>query len=137
MTIVNGKDKNFGQSSAGLPDVSQAIIQIFQPTIVGIIKDTQVDGYTQTIIERYIKTQGARIQNPNKLIISKSGERIWDSNDIYFLNDINLVADDLFLFQNVQYRVIVVENWPEYGYNKYSVVQDYKKLFESKRPIAI
>jgi hypothetical protein len=126
--ITNGKDLDFGQSAAGVPDVSQAVIQLFQPVVVGIIKNMQVDGYPQPIVEQYIKTKGVRIQTPNRLVMSKTGERIWDSLDMYFLNDINLKADDLFLFQNVQYRVIVVEEWSEYGYNKYSVVQDYTKI---------
>lgn len=129
MPIVNGKDLDFGQSASGLPDQAAAVMNILQPVTVGIIKATQVKGYTQTLVESYIKTKGARIQNPNRLVISKTGERIWDTIDIYFLNDINLVADDLFLFQKVQYRVIVVEEWTEYGYNKYSVIQDFTKLY--------
>lgn len=127
--ITNGRNKSFGQASAGLPDVSPAIMNLFQPVTVGIIKTTQVDGYTQTIVTKKIKTRGVRIQNPNQLVMSKSGERIWDSVEIYFLNDINLAADDLFLFQGVQYRVVTTEEWTEYGYNRYSVVQDYTKIY--------
>jgi len=127
--IKNGKDKAFGQSSAGLPDVSPAVMNLFQPVAVGIIKATQINGYTQTIISSRIKTKGVRIQTSNQLVISKTGERIWDSVEIYLLNDINLEADDLFLFQGIQYRVVTTEEWSEYGYNKYSVVQDYTKIY--------
>lgn len=129
--IINGKDLPFGQSSAGVPDVSEAIRSLFQPVQVGIIKATQIKGYTQTFVESYISTQGVRVQNPNALVINKTGERIWDSVNIYFLNDILLEADDLFLFNDIQYRVMVLETWPEYGYNKYSVVQDFTKLDKS------
>jgi len=127
--IKNGKDKAFGQSSAGLPDVSPAVMNLFQPVTVGIIKATQVGGYTQTIVTERIRTKGVRIQNPNQLVMSKTGERIWDSVEIYFLNDINLAADDLFIFQGIQYRVVATEEWTEYGYNRYSVVQDYTKIY--------
>lgn len=135
MLIKNGKDLDFGQSAAGVPDVSAGIAQLFQPVTVGIIKDTQVNGYTQTIVERYIQTRGVRIQNSNRLVVSKTGQRIWNSIDIYFLNDINLVADDLFLFQKIQYRVMVLESWAEYGYNRYSVIQDYTKLYLGNRNV--
>ncbi len=128
MGIINGKDLSFGQSSAGLPDVSDSIRNTFQPVVVGIVFSTQVNGYTQSVVSKFIKTKGARIQTANKLVISKTGERIWDSIDIYFLRDILLVADDLFVFNSLQYRVIVVEEWPEYGFNRYSVTQDYSKI---------
>lgn len=134
--IVNGKDLPFGQSSAGLPDVSQAIRQVFQPVTIGIISSTQVKGYTQTVVQEYINTKGVRIQTPNNLVITKTGERIWDSVEVYFLNDVNLKADDLFLFGNIQYRVLVVEEWSEYGFNKYAVRQDYTKIYQVE-PVVI
>lgn len=127
--IVNGKDLKFGQASAGLPSLAEGVISLFQPVRVGIIKTLQVKGYTQTIVESYIDTKGVRVQNSNTLKMTKTGERIWDSVDIYFLSEIELAADDLFLFNDVQYRVLLTEEWTEYGYNKYSVVQDYTKLF--------
>lgn len=133
--IINGKDLPFGQSAAGLPSVAEAIISLFQPTVVGIIIDTQVNGYTQTIVSQYINTKGVRIQDSNNLVISKTGERIWDSVTMYFLSEIDLVADDLFLFNEIQYRVVALETWPEYGYNKYSVLQNYKKLDSSSRTV--
>ena len=126
--IQNGKDKPIGQASAGLPNVSDAVMSFLQPVRVGIIKASQIKGYTQTVVTKFIFTQGARIQNANNLVITKAGERIWDSMDVYFLSDIVLAPDDLFLFGDTQYRVLVVEDWTEYGYNKYSVLQDYTKL---------
>jgi len=134
--ITNGKNLDFGQSAAGLPNVGQGVIQLFQPVTVGIIANTQVNGRTQTIITKYVKTQGVRIQTPNKLVMSKSGERIWDAQEVYFLSDIVLVADDLFLFNKFQFRVLEVENWTEYGYNRYAVLQDYTKIYEVK-PVSI
>lgn len=134
--ITNGKDLDMGQASAGLPSVAEGIVSLFQPVTVGIIKATQIKGYPQTIVTQYIKTKGVRVQNPNALVISKTGERIWDSNYVYFMNDVNLVADDLFLFNSIQYRVIVTEAWTEYGYNKYSVIQDYTKI-ASYKPVSI
>ncbi len=115
-------------SANALPNVGDAVSYLFQPVRVGIIKATQVKGYTQTFVQRYVATHGARVQNPNRLVVTKTGERIWDSMDIYFTSSIILVADDLFLFAGVQYRVIAVEDWTEYGYNRYSVLQDYTKL---------
>lgn len=126
--IRNAKDLDFGQSTAGLPSVADGIMQLLQPVKVGFITATQVDGYTQTIVSEYVETRGVRIQNASNLVITKTGERFWDSVEIYFLSDINLMTDDIFLFQGTQYRVLVTEEWTEYGYNKYSVVQDYTKL---------
>ncbi len=129
--ITNGKDTPLGQSTSALPSVAEGVITFLQPVQVGIIKTTQIKGYTQTFVEQYIDTKGVRIQNPNNLVVTKTGERIWDSLDIYFLSNILLVADDLFLYLGVQYRVMMVETWPDYGYNKYSVVQDYTKLSDN------
>lgn len=126
--VRNGKDLDFGQSGSGLPDVSQGVMNLFQPVNVGLISSTQQNGYTQTFVSRWVNTKGVRIQTPNNLVMTKTGERIWDSQDIYFLSDITLKADDLFIFQGIQYRVLVTEDWEDYGYNKYSVTQDYTKV---------
>jgi hypothetical protein len=136
MPIVNGKDLPFGQASAGLPDVSAAIMQLFQPVVVGIIKATQINGRTQTVIQKYINTQGVRIATDNKVVFSKTGERFWAHEDVYFLSDILLKADDLFLFNKTQYRVLAIEAWTEYGYNKYTVLQDYTKIYVAE-PVVI
>ncbi len=130
--ITNGKDLDFGQSAAGLPNVADAIMSLFQPVTVGIISSTQVNGRTQTIVERYIETRGVRIEITNPLVISKTGERLWECSDVYFLNDVDLKGDDLFLFNKLQYRVIATEPWPEYGFNRYHVQEDYTKLYAYK-----
>lgn len=130
--IVNAKDTPLNKSTSRLPNVRLAIIQYFQPVIVGIISATQVNGRTQTIIEKYISTQGVRIANNNKLVISKTGERFFNTEEIYFLSEILLKPDDLFLFNTTQYRVLATKQWTEYGYNKYSVTQDYTKLYQYK-----
>ena len=134
--IVNGKDLPMGQALAGLPDVSGAVIQFLQPVTIGIINATQINGRTQTIVEKYCDTQGVRIATDNKVVYSKTGERFWAHEDIYFMRDVILKIDDLFLFNQKQYRVLAIEQWTEYGYNKYTVLQDYTKLFEVK-PVVI
>lgn len=136
MKVTNGKDLPFGQSLAGLPNVAQAVIQYFQPVTVGIISATQINGRTQTIVQSYISTQGVRIAQDNKLVITKTGERFWSSENVYFTSDVVLKADDLFLFNSKQYRVLAVEAWTEYGYNKYSVLEDYTKLYQVK-PVTV
>ena len=130
--ITNGKDLDFGQSAAGLPNVADAIMQFFQPVTVGIISSTQVNGRTQTIVSKYIETRGVRIEDSDTLTISKTGERYWDTAEVYFLNDISLSVDDLFLFNKLQYRVVGIASWPEYGFNHYNVQQDYTKLYAYK-----
>lgn len=132
MKILNGKDLSFPQASAGLPNVLEGILQLFQPVTVGIIKNTQVNGYTQTYVSKYILTKGVRIQNPKTTVFTKTGERIWDIQDIFFPRDVELVADDIFLYNKKQYRVVQMEEWTEYGFNKYSVVQDYTRVDASR-----
>lgn len=128
--IVNGKFLPLGQQSAALPHVGEAVKNCFQPVAVGFIVSTQVDGYTQSLVRERIMTHGARIENPKSLVITKTGERIWKTTDIYFTRDVLLKADDLFLFNDIQYRVLETEEWTEYGYNRYRCVQDYRKIFE-------
>lgn len=130
--ITNGKDLDFGQAAAGLPNVADAIMSLFQPVTVGIISSTQVNGRTQTIVEKYIETRGVRIEDSDPLTISKTGERYWDTFEIYTLNDIELKVDDLFLFNKTQYRVMALASWPEYGFNHYHVQEDYTKLYAYK-----
>lgn len=130
--IINGRDQNAGQAAAGLPDVSDAIISLFQPCIIGIINTTPINGRNQTIVQKYINTRGVRIPRKRPLIIGKTGERYWNAHDVYFLNDNVLLANDLFLFNKIQYRVMESFEWTEYGFNQYAVLQDYTKLYEEK-----
>ena len=134
--IPNGRDLDMGQASAGLPDVSQAIMQMFQPCTVGIIKSTLVNGRIQTVVQKYVDTQGVRVPRKRPLVISKTGERYWNAQDIYFLSDTLLNADDIFLFNKMQYRVMESQDWTEYGFNQYGCLQDYTKIYEEK-PVVI
>lgn len=130
--IQNAKDRKIGENVGAMPYLAQAIQQIMQPIQVGIIKSQMINGYNQTVIEKYIQALAVRIQNPNHLVMTKTGERIWVSMDIYFTKDVTLQADDLFIYKKKQYRVIVTEDWSDYGYNKYSVIEDYTKIFTRK-----
>jgi hypothetical protein len=70
------------------------------------------------------------------IVITKTGERFWAHEEVYFPAEIDLKSDDIFLFNKIQYRVLEIENWTEYGYNKYTVLQDYTILYEVK-PVVI
>ena len=130
--IQNARDRKISDNVGSMPYMAQSIQQIMQPVQVGIIKSQMIGGYNQTVVEKYVKVLSVRIENPNHLVMTKTGERIWVSMDIYFTPDVILQPDDLFIYRGKQYRVIVTEEWSDYGYSKYGVIEDYTKLFTKK-----
>lgn len=123
--IQNANKKTVSQSTPGIPYVGDAITSFFQRIVFGIIQKTQVDGFTQEIIEE-VENYGVRQPfSPEQLKILKEGERSWNWSNLHCATDLILNTDDRILIHGVRYRVMSKTDYTEYGYLEYSIVEDY------------
>ena len=128
--MLNAKDRPFGQSAAGLPDVSEGITSFFQPLTFGVITQTVVDGYTNDAVVS-VSTKGMwSPMSPQEVAIKPEGERAWIWDSVFCLPDIVLYPGDRIVYQGVNYKVMSKRDWAAYGYLEYSVVNEF-----STRPV--
>lgn len=126
--ISNGKDRPLSASfSSGLPDVASAVTQNLQPVKIRVIKKTQIAGYTQETFTE-IKTMASRQpMRDEEIVIKPEGQRSWTWEKVHSLPDLNLKLDDIFIWNDIRYRVMSRRNWAQYGYVEYEVVSDFNR----------
>ena len=123
--IPNGKDVNILQSTQ-LPDVAPAVLNNLQNVLISIIVKTEVNNRT-------VKTPGTPVQTlaskvpykPQDSEILEEGWRAWKWFKLAIINDIGLNIGDLFVLNNVNYKVMSIYDAREYGLLGYIVCQDY------------
>lgn len=124
--ITNAKDIPLSLGASALPDVRDAVMALFQPIRVGIVVVERVNGFPSARISVSVNTLGVKQPMPEQLVVKKEGERSWRWFTIHCSPDLILRTDDIFVLNRVQYRVMSREDWAEYGYLKYEVIEDYR-----------
>jgi hypothetical protein len=121
--IKNGKNTAIGKTR--LPQVSEALLEWFQPLTFVAITKTQVNFRVQET-ETIIETQGVRQPlSAQEVQMKPEGQRKWKWELIQTLPDITLNVDDIIIFKNTRYRVMSRSDWAEYGYFEFHIVKDY------------
>ena len=119
-----GKNTPLRESSM-LPDMFTGVSAFRQNSKVGIVQKQIIDNRTQEIVV-WKNVMICRQAMDEKLSISKEGERSWRWHTIYAGPDLDLETDDIIVIHGTRYRIMDKENWQEYGYLKYSAIEDYK-----------
>lgn len=125
--IINAKDKPISLASSNLPNMGLAVRRWFQKLKFGVIKKTQLNGYTQEVVTE-LDSFGVRVPfTPEQLKILKEGERSWNWSTLYCNVDLILNTDDRVIIKGVKYRVMGKTDYTEYGYLQYDVIEDYNE----------
>lgn len=119
-----GKNTPIRESSM-LPDVSVGISALLQNMKVGVVQKRVINNRTEEVTV-WKDVLACRQAMPENLAISKEGERSWRWHTIYASPDLDLETDDLVIIRGIRYRIMDKENWQEYGYLKYSAIEDYR-----------
>lgn len=124
--IVNAKDTTVNLSHSNLPNLSVTIKKWFLQIDFVRVTKTIVDGETQETVSSE-SFQGV-IQNLNskELQLKEEAQRAWTWKTIHALPDLLLDVDDIFIYNSVNYRVMNVKDFTEYGYIEYHIVKDYE-----------
>lgn len=125
VSIVNAKDKSLTDNPSNLPNVSDALLQLFQP-----IKFTKVTksllNYSVTEVETSYDMMGVRQPlSAQKLAMKPEGQRQWQWEMIHAFPDLILIPDEIIVFNTVRYRVMEKFDWKEYGYVEYHIQRSF------------
>lgn len=123
--ITNASDTKLNQSGSNLPNLSNPITKWFLPTDFIRITKTIVDFEVQET-ESFETFQGV-IQNLNskELQVKPEAQRAWTWKMIHALPSLKLNVDDKIKYNDIEYRVMNVKDFSEYGYMEYHIVEGY------------
>lgn len=125
MPLINAKDLTIPNNVGGLPDVSAAVMTLLQPVTAMTVTQQLINGYYKPVVQT-IQTQASIQPLPQELAIKMEGERNWRWSLIHILPNIILDNNDLITLFGVQYKVMKKENWAQYGYVDYYVVEGFQ-----------
>ena len=122
--LTNAKNLTLPNNVGGLPDVGAAVMTLLQPVNVQVGIQQLVNGYYKPIF-RNIDTQASIQPLPQELAIKMEGERNWRWHLIHILPNVILNNNDTITLFGIQAKVMKKENWTQYGYISYIVVENY------------
>lgn len=124
--LQNAGKLTLSQNSSALPDVSAAVMDLLQPTTVKIITQQMINGYYEPTPPQLIQTQAAIQPLKQELAIKMEGERNWRWFMIHILPNVDLNNNDFITLFGIKYKVMGKENWFQYGYIMYHVVEYFQ-----------
>lgn len=125
MPLLNACNLTLPENTGGLPSVASAIMSLLQPVVVTIVTQQMINGYYKTI-SNVVKTQASIQPLPQNLEPKMEGERNWRWSLIHILPVIDLQNNNFITLFGVQYKVMKQENWTQYGYRSYFVVEAFQ-----------
>lgn len=128
MTIVNARDRKLGDASF-IPDVSPGLSNILQSVKMTTVEKFSVDGYIREITRTFATKAAKMPLSPQRLSLKPEGQRAWRWFIILTLSNVSLKPDDAMMIGGLQYRVMAKEDWKEYGYYRYEVVEGFQSEY--------
>ncbi|MDR1941236.1 MAG: hypothetical protein LBQ47_02810 [Endomicrobium sp.] len=122
--IKNGKDKKI--TGGGLPQVSEALLEWFEPLTFAVITKT-LNNFRVQETETIIETQGViQPMSAQEVQMKPQGQRKWKWETIHTLPNIALNVDDIIILNLTKYRIMGKYDWARYGYFEFHIVKDYE-----------
>lgn len=106
--------------------MSDTVANLFQLLIFE--KIVKVVDATYQVIETMapVQFQGVVMTLPTrKLVMRSQGQRRWKVKQLYCWPNVPLTPDDVVKYEGVQYRVGETEDFKQYGYFGFGLLQDY------------
>jgi hypothetical protein len=123
--IPNAKDTNLGQNPGTLPDMSGDIANWFQLIVMERITKAVVNFVVQETTEPVLFQGIVQPFSANQLSMKPEGQRAWKWLKIICWANVPLVPDDVVVYEGVQYRVIDLYDWKQYGFREYNIQSDF------------
>lgn len=122
---MNAKNLQLPNNVGNLPDVSAAVMELLQPVTVEVIIQQMINGYYEPI-SKMIATQATIQPMKQELAIKMEGERNWRWSMIHILPNVDLQNNDFITLFGIKYKIMGRENWFQYGYIMYHVVEAFQ-----------
>jgi hypothetical protein len=114
-------------AALSLPTVRTTITSWFRPIVLGKITKSIVDFEIREAIKE-LRCMGV-IQPfaPAQLRLKPEGQRSWQWKMLHTTPDVHLENDERFKIKGIPYRVMSHQDYSDYGYRAYELVEDYTK----------
>lgn len=123
--LHSAKDVGLQSNPGTLPNMADTISNWFQLLVMERLVKTVVN-FQVVETTTPIQFQGVVVPEPSrKLIMAPNGQRVWKSKTLYCYPNVPVAPDDVVLYENIQYRVLAGQDFKEYGYRSYILVQDF------------
>ncbi len=123
--IISARSLPLAGPNAALPNVSGALQSWLIPMTFGQITKTVVNFIVKEIVTP-VSFQG--VWQPltlQKLRMKPEGQRSWSWYMVHTTTDLALKVDDVVSYLGTQYRVTEQNDYHEYGYFEYHLVNDF------------
>lgn len=125
--IINASDRPFSQTVLSVPNMSSALDNWFQQLKMSIVTKTIVNFI---LVESLVEQTIMAVRQPlsaRQLLIKPEGQRGWNWETLHVQGfNHNFDLDSVVIFNNIRYRVMQKNEWQEYGYVEYHIVQDFE-----------
>lgn len=124
--IVPANQRSVQDAATAMPSMRSTITGWFQTLILSRVRKKIVD---RESVEAVWKQQCFGVLqpfSPRQLSIKPEGERAWIWVMLHTTSDVDLQPDEEFFIKDVRYRVMSTNNYNDYGYVQYELVQDYQ-----------
>lgn len=123
--ITNGRDILLSQSTGTVPDMSDALLDWFQPMVfTKILKE--VINFQNVETPTDVDFMGVwQPLSAQKLMMKPEGQRSWSWFQVHSSPSLQLNPDEVITYQGVQYRVMARYDYSLYAYLEYHLVMDY------------
>jgi hypothetical protein len=125
--IKNASSVLLNQNSGTLPNVSAAILNYFQQMTFSIIQKSlgSYTGFSVQETSTNITCYGMMQTTGRQLVMTKDGQRLWRNRTLFCDTSVTLKPDDVIVYLGVQFRVLEVEQWGQYGFQKFGLCEDF------------
>jgi len=123
--IQNAKDVLLTHNSGTVPDMSDALLNWFQPMTFTQIAKSVVNFQ---VVETKIDTAFLGVwqpAGPKNLEMKDIGQRQWSHFTLHSNINLKLFPDEIVQYRSQNYRVMGQTDYSLYGYVEYQLVQDY------------
>ena len=123
--IVNANTRTLDRVTPNLPNMRETMTEWFQPLQFILVKKS-VENFEAVETQTVVSFSGI-VENisPQELQMRPEGQRKWEYINVWAGPELELSVDDIFRYQNKNYRVMTKNDWSSYGYVQYQCAEDY------------
>lgn len=125
--IFDAADRPLNQNTGGLPDVSGALANWFQPLTFTSVTKTIVNFDLVEVPTEYVFQGVWQPMSEQKLKMMPEGQRKWRWFTVHAEPGLALDPDEVITYLGEQFRVMGKLEYKLYGFNEYHLANDYTK----------
>lgn len=123
--IASANTRTVQDAASALPSVQTTITGWFRSLILVRVVKTVLNFETKETRQEVNCMGVIQPFGPRELKMKPEGQRAWNWQMLHTTPDVALKDDEEFTIKGTRYRVMSQQNWSEYGYIIYELVQDY------------